>query len=1646
MLFSKLRNFVNRPFNSSRRCSQAAEIALANALTPALANLENRACLGFAALAAYGTDDTAGHSHRSQNRNKHRAARGELSRGSAQRFCGLELLDSRLLLAGDIFVTVLHDVNGNGIKDPGELPLQGWTVYVDLNRNGSPDAGEPAQLTNIDGETTFVGLAKGKYDVRETLPSGWAPSPGFAAFERINVVDGETTDVLFLNKPATTTGDIQGTVWQDVNGDGVRDPSDPGIAGWTVFLDLNANRVLDAGEPSAITDANGLYSFTGLVPKQYKVREITPAGWDPTIGFDGASTVDVTVGNVTVSDFGNILLAKGTIRGSVWNDVNADGIRAASDPGLDSWTVFLDLNGDGVAGAGEPTTLTNPLGVYNFPTVAPGTYSVVEVLQPGWFLSPGHSTSVTVVVTDNAELVADFANFTPLLGTISGTIWNDLNGDGVLSGEPGIPDWTVYLDQNGDGVLTPGEPVAVTDANGDYTLTGVPAGSGVVRDIPAIGWSPTAPGTGSQLVTILNGGAAIGINFGNKQRTDGAISGAVYVDSNQNGVRDAGERGLPGITVFMDVNNNGALDVGEPSTITSTDLFYTPAVNEAGSYQFTHLAVGVYHIREIVPVEQSLTPLNTREQVIDLLTGEDRTGVSFGNVFRLNEIHGVQFDDQNNDHIRNPGEPGLGGVTIFVDLNRNNALDIGEPSTVSAADGSYSFTGLTPGAYVVREVVPSGHEHSYPGTLGGILFPTGVSNPAVGNVSPTSITTSLAKDEVYHQTVSLTLPGSGALTNLVDVFLLFDDTGSFTANSPIVRAAFPQIITALEAGLPGINLGFGVGRFEEYANFAAEFSTGRPFILNQPIVASSTPGFSTAIQSALDRTAPGYGGDQPETDIEALFQAVTGQGFDGNNNGTVLDSGAAGLVSTQITPGNSGDVPSFASFTPDPAGGVLPAEGSLGGAGFRAGALPIILTATDTGFAYQPNGETTITGVGGVTLPISSLTQTSRPTTPFNSGAGIQQTITGLNALGALVIGLGTNAEPTLDPRQDLEAIARLTGATNQSATTIANGTLNPIAPGDPFYFQIASGFGASVANGVVNAIENAASNVAVNITLKASDPRVHILATPGVLNSVGAGQTATFDVTFTGDGIPRRFDLQFVREGTNVVLGSIPVVLGTPIPGDAYEFEDLPEGEIHQSVDFGSHLTIDTISPTSNVAALPTAVATTTFNVAWSGTDNVGGSGIATYDIFASDNGAPAALWLNHTGAASAAYSGQSFHTYAFYSVAYDVAGNAENAPAVADATTVVAAVDGTSGDDAFLVRLDPTAATMFQLFRSATATGAPAYTLPMAQLPILTLNGLDGNDEFIVDFTAGSPIPSGGLNVDAGAGANTINFTNTGAPGRASAASVSGSLNIIGGAVNVASDANGLSLTVSNSATVTFATSQHLASLTVADNAKATLAADGGHFIRASALSITPTATLDLVDNDLIFQADGASRAAVLTEIANYIKTGRNNGDWTGVGGITSSMAAAQPNHLTALPIALNDKGTGTVLYSTFDGVPVDNNAILVKYSWNGDADLSGKIDSDDYFQIDNGFALKLIGYRNGDFDFNGTVDSDDYFLIDRAFAGQSGILAGQEALAASTQWHTSALTPALSQGRGSDAADRNVRPAHLSKGRGARHHRHR
>ena len=266
----------------------------------------------------------------------------------------------------------------------------------------------------------------------------------------------------------------------------------------------------------------------------------------------------------------------------------------------------------------------------------------------------------------------------------------------------------------------------------------------------------------------------------------------------------------------------------------------------------------------------------------------------------------------------------------------------------------------------------------------------------LSTVAPTSVNigagSTLDLTKTQSVPLSITLPPV-SLTNKVDIALLLDDTGSFTSFASTVESIFSNLVASLQSALPGVDFGFGVSRFEDYGGpfhtVSTEDPQGRPFILDQPIVTAATAAaagtdLNTLMKNALAATAPGFGGDMPEAGIEGLYQLATGAGLDGNGNGSKLDSGPAGaLTSTAVHPGTSGDVPPFSS-------NVGLAAGSLGGIGWRPDAEHIVLLATDTqpvaAFSTSPI-PATVSGLGGATVPSTAFESTAKRFSGFDSTA-----------------------------------------------------------------------------------------------------------------------------------------------------------------------------------------------------------------------------------------------------------------------------------------------------------------------------------------------------------------------------------------------------------------------------------------------------------------------------------------------------------------------------------------------------------------------------------------------------------------------------------------------------------------------------------
>jgi hypothetical protein len=146
-----------------------------------------------------------------------------------------------------------------------------------------------------------------------------------------------------------------------------------------------------------------------------------------------------------------------------------------------------------------------------------------------------------------------------------------------------------------------------------------------------------------------------------------------------------------------------------------------------------------------------------------------------------------------------------------------------------------------------------------------------------------------------------------------------------------------------------------------------------------------------------------------------------------------------------------------------------------------------------------------------------------------------------------------------------------------------------------------------------------------------------------------------------------------------------------------------------------------------------------------------------------------------------------------------------------------------------------------------------------------------------------------------------------------------------------------------------------------------------------------------INLNDNDMIFDyapgnvaADAAVRA--------LLHTGRANGNWNGLG-INSAAAASNPLRNTTLGfMEATEYQLVTGGLTTFDGQALDNSALVIKYTYYGDANFSGRVTFDDYVRTDIGFNQQHSGWINGDFNDSGTVNFDDYVLIDSAFNNQT------------------------------------------------------
>lgn len=624
---------------------------------------------------------------------------------------------------GAIHGCKFNDRDGDGIRDDNEgaLPGVAFVLYV-LTPAG--DFREWARTTTaVTGAFWFDELPPGTYKLVELLPDGALATTTLP--ETIEVGPGETISFGDCEMP----GSVHGEKWEDLDGDGLRDPNEPGRAGVRVYADTNGNGRYDDGEPFALTmaddsrtpgsDETGHY-WLELPPGQHTIREVLPSGYVQSFPMTGTNP---TGGHVVVLDPGVKLEAINfanyrPVEFDVikYEDKNGNGRRDDGEKGLPDWTITVT----GTDGMGNPVNLTattmadlpatevDESGMFRFTGLKPGAYTIQELIPQSsdWIAGEGRGgyrgTFSSGFGSDPMRpLPFVFGNYR--LGSVHGIKFNDLDGDGRHDddelGLDGIPIEISWTDPVTGQVTT---RRTTTMAGGQYWFEDVPIGVPLtVRELVLPELAPTTPlpaefmlmsgqevvGTEDQRQELIAGGVAPDLVVVRPDLVIGnvifcSIHGVKFYDRNANGVRDLGEEGLGGWAFTL----TGVDGQGRAVTASTVSMYDNPTTpeNEAGMFWFTNLLPGAYELTE--SLQRGWVP-STPWPRLDLRSGMELVAVPgqahlppgslrhelvvgdallIGN-YQPRSYEGTKYDDLNGDGDRDPGEPGLPGWMIRLD-------------------------------------------------------------------------------------------------------------------------------------------------------------------------------------------------------------------------------------------------------------------------------------------------------------------------------------------------------------------------------------------------------------------------------------------------------------------------------------------------------------------------------------------------------------------------------------------------------------------------------------------------------------------------------------------------------------------------------------------------------------------------------------------------------------------------------------------------------------------------------------------------------------------------------------------------------------------------------------------------------------------
>lgn len=691
------------------------------------------------------------------------------------------------VLPGSISGFVFEDRNNADGKNEGEswdgvrYPAQIELYRIDYTQNGPVYTLMETQTVDKDGYYKFAldcsyndaGTARklpGRtYEVREIFSSpdyvdgkDYAGSLGGVATNDAitEVFVGYDEHGVHYDFGELKLGSIAGNVYEDRNDNGVIDPGEGGIANVTVELyQYDGSRYVKVNETR--TKEDGSYKFDGLnIIYDYAVKEIQPdnyADGKDTIGsLQGLKTndyfYDIEVGwdqHGVDYNFGELKL--GSIEGNVFEDRNDNGVFDGSESGIGNVRVGLyQWNGASYDFLRETTTDSD--GAYRFDNLdIARQYAVRELEQPaGYVDGKDHVGSLGGEIVNNEEIRSidvqwddhgvsyDFGELK--LGSISGYVYHDANDNGAFeANEDPIAGVTVRLYRlNGDKYEYVSE--TKTDTKGFYKFDSLDINQTyAVKEVQPTEWNDGKDSIGTlggniaesdfiDSVRVLWDQHGEQYNFGELLPV-GSLSGFVYEDNNDNGLKEEGEAGIKDVLVQLYVVGNDGL----------ATLVGSRQTDENGYYEFNDLKPQLtYIVRETQPTAyydgketigtifgEVVGKQINNDEIVDILMPNNGKGVhyDFGEL-KPASISGYVYEDLNDNGIMEANEPGIPNtaVTLWILNESTGEYEATGRQVFTDSAGHYVFNDLQPGRiYRLVETQPAGYDDGKDtiGSLGG---------------------------------------------------------------------------------------------------------------------------------------------------------------------------------------------------------------------------------------------------------------------------------------------------------------------------------------------------------------------------------------------------------------------------------------------------------------------------------------------------------------------------------------------------------------------------------------------------------------------------------------------------------------------------------------------------------------------------------------------------------------------------------------------------------------------------------------------------------------------------------------------------------------------------------------------------------------